>query len=220
MLFRSTFRLPANVPAGSAGTHRFTAHVEARAGDASVSWPVTIDVGRGQVRDWLVVGPDDPAPTANPEWVSTRPGGWNWEKPMALANGNARWQRVARTPSLEFSSLFPRPEGNPRVARAAYAIATLDSMAETWVELVAGLGGPGSRHELQFYLDGRELQDLRLGRETWSPKRLPFFMGKGRHVILVVARSRDHLPGVTFSVRELDDHGGGRVRPVAPWQGE
>jgi hypothetical protein len=96
-------------------------------------------------------------------------------------------------------------------------VTAIEARTAAWVELTASLGGPGRRHELQFLLDGRELQDLRLGRETWSPKRLPFRLKEGRHVILVVARSGDELPEVSLEIREMDDRGGGRIYPVAPW---
>ena len=216
----SSFRLPAQLPSEVRGTHRFPSHVEVQSGNAVLSWPVTLEAGRGQVRDWLVIGPEDPAPAMAPDWVATRAEDWDWLRPLRLAGADQRWQRVPSSAAPELSSLFPAPPGHNRTPRGAYAVAALKSTEDAWVELVASLGGPGSRHELQFYLDGRELQDLRLGRETWSPKRLPLRLKQGRHVVLVVARSRDHLPGFSLAVRELDDQGGGRVHPVAPWTAE
>ncbi|MGA2066576.1 MAG: DUF4038 domain-containing protein [Thermoguttaceae bacterium] len=70
--------------------------------------------------------------------------------------------------------------------------------------------------ELQFYLDGSELIDLRMDRDTWSPKRQPLNVGKGRHLMLVAAGNENAAPDVLLAVREIGTPAGGHVRPVSP----
>jgi hypothetical protein len=64
--------------------------------------------------------------------------------------------------------------------------------------------GYRTSQELQFFLDGQELWDLRLGRESWSPKRLPMKLPQGRHVMLVRAQDKNALPEVHLRIRELE----------------
>ena len=210
-------RLPVRVPAGAQGTFAFPARIQVMVGDATVIWQETLQAGLGTVRDWLVIGPELPGATVEPSFFTNRAKQWRWDQPLRFGETEKSWQRVAGTPALDFWKWFPSPTNRSPGSLGAFATTAIESDAGAWVEWTAGLGGPESRRELQFFLDGRELFDLRLGRETWSPKRLPMFLGQGRHVMLVIARSRDQLPQVTLSVRELNDDGGGRVRPVAPW---
>ena len=213
----ATFPLPLRIPPGVVGTHASPARVRVSAGGSEISWPTTLRAGRGRCRDWLVVGPEEPVPGTDPGWLNTPSDRWDWEKPVRIGSGDQWWRRITGSGNLEFARLHPRPPGGKPILRAAYAVTAIEARTAAWVELTASLGGPGRRHELQFLLDGRELQDLRLGRETWSPKRLPLRLKEGRHVILVVARSGDELPEVSLEIREMDDRGGGRIYPVAPW---
>ncbi len=213
----ATVRLPVRVPAGTRGTFAFPARIQVTAGEATVTWQETLEAGLGAVRDWLVIGPELPGANVEASFITNRAHPWRWDQPLRFGGTERSWQRVTGSSPLEFGKWIPTPTNRPAGSVGAIAAATIQADAGVWVEWTAGLGGPGSRRELQFFLDGRELLDLRLGRETWSPKRLPMFLGQGRHVILVVARTRDQLPEVSLSIRELDDDGGGRVRPVAPW---
>jgi hypothetical protein len=85
---------------------------------------------------------------------------------------------------------------------------------DLWAELTAATGAPGGGLEIQVHLDGRELWDLRLGRETWSPKRLPLKVSQGRHWLLVTGRARRTAPDISLSIRELGVPTGGRIHPV------
>ncbi|MBM3823902.1 MAG: hypothetical protein FJ404_13635 [Verrucomicrobia bacterium] len=213
----STVRLPIRVPAGAQGTFGFPAQVQVTVGDATVAWQETLPAGLGEVRDWLVIGPEIPGATVEASLLTNRVQQWRWDQPVRFGANEKSWQRVQGVSPLAFDKWFPTITHLPAGTTGAFAAAAIQADAGVWVEWTAGLGGPGSRRELQFFLDGKEFFDLRLGRETWSPKRLPMYLSQGRHVILVVARTRDQLPEVSLSVRELDDNGGGRVRPVAPW---
>jgi len=186
-------------------------------GDATVAWQETLQAGLGAVRDWLVIGPEIPGAAVDASFITNRVHQWRWDQPVRFGANEKSWQRVEGVSPLAFGKWFPTPTNLPAGTTGAFAAAAIQADAGVWVEWTAGLGGPGTRRELQFFLDGKELFDLRLGRETWSPKRVPMFLSQGRHVILVVARTRDQLPEVSLSIRELDDNGGGRVRPVAPW---
>jgi hypothetical protein len=212
----STLRLPVRVPVGVRGTFTIPVRMSVRSGDAEVSWQETLRVGRGDFTEWQVVGPELPGEAVDPEILSRQADNWRWDRPVRFGSADRLWQRVTALPPLRFPDWTLPPTNRSSATIGAVAATALESDVSAWVELTAGLGGSGSRQELQFYLDGRELPDLRLGRETWSPKRLPLFLGKGRHTIVVVARSRDRLPEVSLRVCELEDTGGGRVRPVAP----
>jgi len=216
----STVRLPVRVPKDARGTFAFPVRVQLTVGDASLAWDEVLQAGTGSVVDWWVVGPEMAGAAVDPSIFTRRPDQWLWDQPVAFGDTGRAWQRATNAPVLEFWKAFPEPKERPKGTHGAFAVAIFEADRDVWVEWTASLGGPGSRHELQFHLDGRELFDLRLGRETWSPKRLPMFLGKGRHVVLVTARSRDQLPGASLSIRELDENGGGRVRPVPPWASE
>lgn len=216
----TTVRLPVRVPTGARGTFGFPAQVQVTVGDATVAWQETLPAGLGEVRDWLVIGPEIPGATVEASLITNRVQQWRWDQPVRFGETEKSWQRVEGVSPLAFGKWFPTPTNPPAATTGAFAAAVIQADSGVWVEWTAGLGGPGSRRELQFFLDGKELFDLRLGRETWSPKRLPMFLSQGRHVILVVARTRDQLPEVSLSIRELDNNGGGRVRPVAPWADE
>lgn len=210
-------RLPVRVPAGARGTFGFPARIQVTVGQATVTWQETLHAGLGAVRDWLVIGPELPGATVDPTFLTNRVHQLRWDQPVRLGETEKSWQRVEGASPLGFGEWVPIPTNRPAGSVGAFATAAVQSDAGVWVEWTAALGGTGSRQELQFFLDGRELFDLRLGRETWSPKRLPMFLSQGRHVILIQARARDQLPEVSLSIRELDDKGGGHVQPVAPW---
>lgn len=216
---RTTVRVPVRVPAGAGGTFAFPARVQVTVGGATVEWQETLAAGQGMVLDWMVVGPELPGALVEPGLLALRADQWRWDQPVRFGETARAWEQVSGAAALEFWRRFPGSTNRGSGTIGAYAVAVIEADAGAWVEWTAAMGGPGSRQELQFYLDGRELLDLRLGRETWSPKRLPFFLARGRHAILVAARGRDQLPEVSLSVRELDDNGGGRVRPVRPWSG-
>jgi len=213
----ATFRMPVRVPVGARGTFGFPATVEVTVGNATVAWQERLHAGLGEIRDWLVIGPELPGSTAEASFITNRVDQWRWDQPVRFGANEKPWQRVEGVSMLAFGKWCPAPTQPSAGTTGAFAVAGIQADRGVWVEWTAGLGGPGSRRELQFYLDGRELFDLRLGRETWSPKRLPMFLNRGRHMILVVARTRDQLPEVSLSIRELNDDGGGLVRPVAPW---
>jgi len=213
----TTVRLPVRVPAGARGTFGFPAQVQVTVGDATLAWQETLQAGLGAIRDWLVIGPDIPGASLEASFITNRVRQWRWDQPVRFGANEKSWQRVEGVSPIGLEKWFPTPSNQQAGTMGAFAAAAVQADAGVWVEWTAGLGGPGSRRELQFFLDGKELFDLRLGRETWSPKRLPMYLSQGRHVILVVARTRDQLPEVSLSIRELDDNGGGRVRPVVPW---
>lgn len=212
----STQRWPVRLPAGVRGTFAIPARLEVRSGDAVVSWNETVTAGRGAFTEWRVAGPEWPGEAVDPAVLTRRVDAWSWDQPVRFGNAERPWLRVTGQSPLVFPGWSLPPTNRPPAKIGGLAATAFESDEAAWVELTAGLGGDASRQELQVFLDGRELPDLRLGRETWSPKRLPLFLGKGRHVILVMARSRDRLPEVLLQVRELADTGGGRVRTVAP----
>gem|GEM_PF-1383492 len=209
-------RMAVRIPEGARGTFALPVRVRLSVGGAAISWDEVLRCGTGSVTDWLVIGTESERTPVDPAVFSRLPGQWRWDQPVRFGATESHWQKVAGSRTLEFEKFFPASTNGATINRGAFAIAAVQVDGDAWVEWEAGLGGAGSRHELQFHMDGRELFDLRLGRETWSPKRLPMFLRKGRHVILVTGRTRDRMPEVTLSVRELDDHGGGRVRPVMP----
>ena len=216
----STLRLPVRIPKGARGTFALPVQVQISVGGAVVVWDEVLHAGTGTVKDWMVVGTEAAASPVDPTIFSRPPDQWRWDQAVRFGDAEKSWQRIPETASLEFGKIFPAPTDREVGKRGAYAVAVVQADADAWVEWTAGLGGPGSGQELQFHLDGRELFDLRLGRETWSPKRLPMFLRKGRHVVLLTARSKGQLPEATLSIRELEDDGGGRVRPVSPWSGQ
>ncbi|MFM7102838.1 MAG: hypothetical protein ACKO3N_16900, partial [Verrucomicrobiota bacterium] len=204
-------RLPVRVPAGARGTFAFPARVQAAVGESLVEWRETLPAGQGRVRDWLVAGPELPGGSADPALFTRRPDQWRWDEPVRLGPAELPWRRMAGTGSLDLGGQFSAPPGASPGTLGALAVAVVEAETALWVEWIAALEGSGGRPELQFHLDGKELFDLRMGRETWSPKRLPFYLGPGRHVMLVTARGRGRLPGVSLEVRELTEQGGGRV---------
>jgi hypothetical protein len=216
----STLRLPVQIPKGARGTFALPVQVQISVGGAIVVWDEVLHAGTGTVKDWMVVGTEAAASPVDPAIFSRLPDQWRWDQAVRFGDVEKSWQRIPDTAALEFGKVFPAPTDREVGKRGAYAVAVVQADADAWVEWTAGLGGPGVGQELQFHLDGRELFDLRLGRETWSPKRLPMFLRKGRHVVLLTARSKGQLPEATLSIRELEDDGGGRVRPVSPWSGQ
>ncbi|NIP93937.1 MAG: hypothetical protein GWO24_10980 [Akkermansiaceae bacterium] len=68
--------------------------------------------------------------------------------------------------------------------------------------------------EIQVFLDGVELPDLRLGHETWSPKRLPLAIEPGHHVMTITTRYDDRPPEMEIAIHELGRVAGGNLRPV------
>lgn len=135
---------------------------------------------------------------------------------MRLGEAGKWWQRAKETLPLALGKGLAVPTNRPAERVGALAAVAVHGDAGVWVEWNAALGETAYRQELQFFLDGRELFDLRLVRETWSLKRLPMFPDQGRHVILVLTGGRDELAEASLAVRELDDRGGGHVWPVAP----
>ncbi len=215
---KTDVRLPVRVPAGARGTFAFPVSVQVSVSDAKISWQETLQAGQGVFRDWLVVGPELPGAAVEASLITNRVNQWQWDQPVRFGETVKSWQRVEDASPLAFERWLPSTTNKPAGSMGALAVAAVEADEATWVEWTAALGGPGSQRELQFFLDGHELFDLRMGRETWSPKRLPMQLARGRHVILVLARTRDQLPEVSLSIRELTDEGGGLVRPMAPWK--
>ena len=204
--------LRALVPAGCWGSYTFPARVQLKAGAATLSWQETLTVGNGALGDWLVLGPELQGGAADPSFVKTLPGKWDFSKPVKFGAVECRWHRVTGAAPLPLAKHAPAPVSAKGIV-GAYALCALEADSDVWVELTADSPTGG---ELQFYLDGSELMDLRMGRETWRPKRLPLKLTKGRHFILVVGRNESAAPGVSLAVRELGDPAGGHLRCVLP----
>ncbi len=212
----TTLRLPVVLSPGSRGSYAIPAKITVRSGESVVSWLESVPVGTGAVREWQVVGPfpaDTPAASA---LVATARDSWDLAAPVKVGNVEFLWRPITNTARLELTD----PVSGSRESGAgwvgAYALCAVEADADLWAEVTVGSGAPGGKFEVQFYLDGKELWDLRLGRETWSPKRLPLRIDQGRHFLLVAARDRRTVPDVSISIRELGLPSGGRVRPVAP----
>ncbi|MFM8418706.1 MAG: hypothetical protein ACKOEQ_01105 [Verrucomicrobiota bacterium] len=222
--------LRARAPVGTWGAHAFPARVHVTMGDATLAWDVGLTAGSGAIGEWRVTGPDvkgrhrnrtwtfDEIPSAPPApFVGTRPAQWDFSVPVTLGGQPRPWLRVEGSTTLE---LARRVEGATGVGKddlvAAYAACVLECDADVWVEFEARHDGPRNTHDIQFYLDGEERPDLRLGRESWSPKRLPLKLAAGRHVMLVDARDKAGPPPFSLAVRELGNAAGGHVRLRTP----
>jgi hypothetical protein len=212
----TTLRMPVVLPAGSRGAYSFPAKITVQSGESVVSWLESIPVGTGAVHEWQVVGPFPADTMAASTLVNTARDAWNLNAPVNVGNGEYLWRPMTNTVRLEWTD----PVSGSRESGAgwvgAYALCAVEADADLWAEVTVGSGAPGGKFEVQFYIDGQELWDLRLGRETWSPKRLPLRLNQGRHFLLVAARDRRTVPDVSISIRELGHSSGGRVRPVAP----
>jgi hypothetical protein len=211
----TTLRMPVVLPAGSRGAYTFPAKITVQSGESVVSWLESISVGTGAVHEWLVAGPFPADTMPASTLVTTAPNTWKLKAPVTVGNEEFLWRPITNTARLEFTD----PVSGSRESGAgwvgAYALCAVEADADLWAEVTVSSGAPGGKFEVQFYLDGKELWDLRLGRETWSPKRLPLRMNPGRHFLLVAARDRRMVPDVSISIRELGRSSGGRVRPVA-----
>ena len=222
--------LRARAPAGAWGAYAFPARVQVTMADATLAWDVRLTAGSGAIGEWRVTGPDvkgrhrnrtwtfDEIPSAPPApFVATRPAQWDFSAPVTLGGQPRPWLRVEGSTTLE---LARRVEGATGVGKddlvAAYAACVLECDADVWVEFEARHDGPRNTHDIQFYLDGEERPDLRLGRESWSPKRLPLKLSAGRHVMLVDARDKAGPPPFSLAVRELGNAAGGHVRLRTP----
>jgi hypothetical protein len=212
----TTLRLPVVLPAGSQGAYTFPAKITVQSGESVVSWLESISVGTGAVHEWLVAGPFPADTMATSTLVNTAPDAWNLKAPVTVGNGEFFWRPVTNTARLELTDPVSGSRESGVGLVGAYALCAVEADADLWAEVTVSSGAPGGKFEVQFYLDGKELWDLRLGRETWSPKRLPLRISEGRHFLLVAARDRRTVPDVSISIRELGLPSGGRVRPVAP----
>jgi hypothetical protein len=212
----TTLRMPVVLPAGSRGAYTFPAKITVQSGESVVSWLESISVGTGAVHNWQVVGPFPADTMAASTLVNTAPDAWNLKAPVNVGNVQFLWRPMTNTVRLELADPVSGSRESGVGWVGAYALCAVEADADLWAEVTVGSGAPGGKFEVQFYLDGKELWDLRLGRETWSPKRLPLRMNQGRHFLLVAARDRRTVPDVSISIRELGRSSGGRVRPVAP----
>ena len=212
----TTLRMPVVLPAGSRGAYTFPAKITVQSGESVVSWLESIVVGTGAVHEWQVVGPFPADTMAASTLVNTAPDAWNLKAPVNVGNGEFPWRPMTNTARLELTDPVSGSRESGAGLVGAYALCAVEADADLWAEVTVGSGAPGGKFEVQFYLDGKELWDLRLGRETWSPKRLPLRLNLGRHFLLVAARDRRTVPDVSISIRELGLSSGGRVRPVAP----
>jgi hypothetical protein len=214
-----------NVPKDCKGTYTLPAKITLEVGQAEMSWDIALTVGSGIIGDWLVIGPERKGPHRNrvwsfdeiatspkPEFASNRLSQWDFEKPERIGNEMFHWKPVADARPLDFTKhlVMPMNLAKDEVV-CAYAVTVVDASDDLWIEWTATYQGPGNSHELQFYLDGAELPDLRLGRESWSPKRLPMKIAKGRHTMLVSAQDKKTPPNVLLSIRELGTPSGGRI---------
>ncbi len=148
--------------------------------------------------------------------VNTAPDAWNLKAPVNVGDVQFLWRPMTNTVRLELADPVSGSRESGVGWVGAYALCAVEADADLWAEVTVSSGASGGKFEVQFYLDGKELWDLRLGRETWSPKRLPLRMNHGRHFLLVAARDRRTVPDVFIAIRELGRSSGGRVRPVAP----
>jgi hypothetical protein len=212
----TTLRLPVVIPAGSRGTYTFPAKITVQSGESVVSWMESIPVGTGAVLEWQVVGPFPAETMAASTFVNTARDAWNLETPVKVGNVEFPWRLITNTARLELTDPVSGSRESGVGWMGAYALSAVEADADLWAEVTVSSGAPGGKFEIQFYLDGKELWDLRLGRETWSPKRLPLRMDQGRHFLLVAARDRRTVPDISLSIRELGSFSGGRVRPVSP----
>lgn len=226
----ATTSLRVRVPAGLWGAYTFPARVRVERGSASLEWDVLMTAGTGAVGAWRVAGPelrgrhknrtwtfDDIASAPLPSFVTRRPADWDFSAPVKLGGEERSWRRVEGMTTLDWSRLVEVPAG---VAKdevvAAYAASVIACEIDAWVEFTVHFDGPGNSHDIQFYLDGEERPDLRLGRESWSPKRLPMRLGGGRHVLLVSAQNKGAPPNVSVGVRELGNAAGGHLTVQTP----
>ena len=212
----TTLRLPVVLPPGSRGSYTFPAQITIQAGESVVSWQESIPVGTGAIQEWRVLGPFAADAMAASTLANTARDAWNLQAPVKVGNAELFWRSITNTSRLKLSEPVPAGQELGTGMVGAYALCAVEADADLWAEVTVGSGAPGGKFEVQFYLDGKELWDLRLGRETWSPKRLPLRMNQGRHFLLVVARDQRVVPDVSISIRELGLPSGGRVRPVAP----
>jgi hypothetical protein len=212
----TTLRLPVVLSPGSRGSYTFPAKITVQSGESVVSWLESIPVGTGAVHEWQVVGPFPADTMAASTLVNTAPDAWNLKAPVNVGNVQFLWRPMTNTARLELTDPVSGSRESGVGLVGAYALCAVEADADLWAEVTVSSGAPGGKFEVQFYLDGQELWDLRLGRETWSPKRLPLRMNQGRHFLLVAARDRRTVPDVSISIRELGLPSGGRVRPVAP----
>jgi len=228
--------LTASVPHGCWGTYTFPAHIELKAGKAMLSWETTLTAGSGAIGDWLVLGPVPPgekdAPSTEKQpwdfssgqttidtylssFATTRPDQWDFSKPVKFGAKELRWQQVTSSAPLQLSNYTPVTSIVKNEIVRAYALCELEVDTDLWVEVFATTSQSWeSRVELQFYLDGEELKDLRQGRETWSPKKLSIKLVKGRHIFLVSTRNENAAADITLKVRELGVPSGGHIKPV------
>jgi hypothetical protein len=207
--------MPVVLPAGSRGAYTFPAKITVQSGESVVSWLESISVGTGAVHEWLVAGPFPADTMPASTLVTTAPNTWKLKAPVTVGNEEFLWRPITNTARLEFTDPVSGSRESGAGWEGAYALCAVEADADLWAEVTVSSGAPGGKFEVQFYLDGKELWDLRLGRETWSPKRLPLRMNPGRHFLLVAARDRRMVPDVSISIRELGRSSGGRVRPVA-----
>jgi hypothetical protein len=147
-------RLPVRIPAGARGTFGFPARIQVTVGEATVNWRETLQAGLGAISDWLVIAPELPGATVEPTFFTNRAHQWRWDQPVRLGETEKSWHRLEGASPLAFGEWFPTPTNRPTLSVGAFAAATVQADAGVWVEWTAGLGGPGSRRELQFFLDG------------------------------------------------------------------
>jgi len=196
-----------------------------------LSWDVTLTAGGGMIGDWLVLGPELKGPYVNRTWtfdnydeaprpafVFNRPDQWDFTKPVNLGGKEINWVPVTDAMPLVLSKYIQTPSNAVKnEIIGAYALCVLEADTDLWIELTANHHpSEYNSFELQFYLDGEELKDLRLGRETWSPKRLPLRITKGRHIMLVSAHEKNEPTYVSLRVRELGVPSGGHIKIVMP----
>jgi parallel beta-helix repeat protein len=221
--------LVATLPKGEWGNHTFPARISLISGNTTLSWEMTLSVGSGIIDSWRILGPElrgafrnqvwsfeEVASAADLAFLSNRPHQWNFSTPVRIGDQDLDWKQVTSPSPLALSTYIKTPS-NMRANEVvgAYALCEFEVDTELWIEWTAIRDGSSTSQELQFFLDGQELWDLRLGRESWSPKRLPMKLPQGRHVMLVRAQDKNALPEVHLRIRELELPAGGHIQIIS-----
>ena len=193
-----------SIPKSTWGRYSFPARVSVKCGEATFEWEEVFSAGQGSLQDWRILPPETLNGDNEAEFATRVPKQWNQWK--SVQTSGPRIRLVDHVPSTEGNS-----RNNPQRAHVACAF---HAKKEIWAEIVAASHTGGYLPELQIFLDGVELPDLRLGHETWSPKRLPISIKPGPHVIMITTRYDQRPPEFEISVHELGRRSGGNIRPI------
>jgi hypothetical protein len=193
-----------SIPKSTWGRYSFPARVSVKCGEVTFEWEEVFSAGQGSLQDWRILPPETLNGDNDAEFATCVPKQWNQWK--SVQTSGPRIRLVDHVPSTGGNS-----RNNPQRAHVACAF---HAKKEIWAEIVAASHTGGYLPELQIFLDGVELPDLRLGHETWSPKRLPISIKPGPHVIMITTRYDQRPPEFEISVHELGRRSGGNIRPI------